>query len=183
MPLPAFLVASKRSKVLARSRSHVLLNKFAALLAAICARIGSGTAKGGAVFSRLFLLVRLSFWGWRDRHAQALAPVRFQEADILGLPCPVSAAHLAARRQMSLSVEAEIRFSSVGICKGLQSDTVPAGGHSRFFPYGCRQQGQQASFLPIRFYLQQVIIFAPLGYSTWTWLARGGGRVQPGGMG
>ena len=48
---------------------------------------------------------------------------------------------------MSLSVEAGIRFSSVGICKGLQSDTVPAGGHSRFFPYGCRQQGQPG-FVP-----------------------------------
>ena len=84
---------------------------------------------------------------------------------------------------MSLSVEAGIRFSSVGICKGLQSDTVPAGGHSQFFPYGFRQQGQQASFPTITFYLQQVIVFAPLGYSTWTWLARGGGRGQPGGMG
>lgn len=84
---------------------------------------------------------------------------------------------------MSLSVEAGIRFSSVGICKGLQSDTVLAGGHSRFFPYGCRQQGQQALFLTITFYLQQVIVFAPLGYSTWTWLARGGWRVQPSGMG
>lgn len=32
-------------------------------------------------FSRLFLLVRLSFGVWQDRHAQALDPVRFQKAD------------------------------------------------------------------------------------------------------
>ena len=44
--------------------------------------------------SRLFLLVRLSFGVWKYRHAQALDPVRFQEADIAELSqlvqlCPV----------------------------------------------------------------------------------------------
>ena len=35
--------------------------------------------------SRLFLLVRLSFGVWKYRHAQALDPIRFQEADIAEL--------------------------------------------------------------------------------------------------
>lgn len=37
-------------------------------------------------FSRLFSLVLLSFGVWKYRHAQALDPVRFQEADIAELP-------------------------------------------------------------------------------------------------
>ena len=90
-------------------------NKFAALLAAICARIGSKKAKRISLRrywqqfarvlavkkqkarrekSRLFLLVRLSFGVWKYRHAQALDPIRFQEADIAELSqlvqlCPV----------------------------------------------------------------------------------------------
>ncbi|WP_337441375.1 hypothetical protein [Desulfovibrio sp.] len=70
-------------------------NKFAALLAAICARIGSRKAKSKAgEIPPCFLLVRLSFGVWKYRHAQALDPVRFQEADIAELSqlvqlCPV----------------------------------------------------------------------------------------------
>jgi len=62
-------------------------NKFAALLAAICARIGSRKAKSKAgEIPPCFLLVRLSFGVWKYRHAQALDPVRFQEADVAELP-------------------------------------------------------------------------------------------------
>ena len=61
-------------------------NKFAALLAAICARIGSKKAKSKAGEIPPFLLVRLSFGVWKYRHAQALDPVRFEEADVAELP-------------------------------------------------------------------------------------------------
>ena len=70
------------------------INKFATLLAAICARIGSRKAKARREKSRLFLLFRLSFGVWKYRHAQALDPIRFQEADVAVLAqlvqlCPV----------------------------------------------------------------------------------------------